>query len=73
VLTEDILTVKVSTCFIRDVCNKEKIELGGDLCTLFYNYYAGYLSKVGHLRPRLTGVTRDQKECVYSIKMYENK
>jgi ferredoxin len=72
-LTGDTLTVSISSCFVRDVCNKDKIELGGDLCTLFYNYFAGYLSKIGRLRPKLSAVVRDQKKCIYTVKIHENK
>jgi L-aspartate semialdehyde sulfurtransferase ferredoxin len=72
-LSKDILTIAISTCFVRDVCNKGNIELGGDLCKLFSNYFAGYLSKVGHQRPRLTSVVPSQTSCVYTIKMYDNK
>jgi ferredoxin len=69
-ISGDALTVSISSCFVRDVCNKDKIELGGDLCTLFYNYYAGYLSKIGMFRPKLMDVTRGQNKCVYTIRIF---
>lgn len=42
----DELAIDTGTCFIRDLCTREGIELGGDLCVLFYNNLAGYLGKM---------------------------
>lgn len=69
-LSGDELTMTVSTCFVRDVCHKHAVDIGGELCTLFYNYIAGYLSKIGAIRPRLTNAIRNQNECCYKIKVY---
>jgi hypothetical protein len=73
VLASDTVTVSVSTCFVREVCRKGNIALGGDLCKLFSNYLVGYLSKAARIRPRLTGVVASEENCVYTIKIHENK
>jgi NAD-dependent dihydropyrimidine dehydrogenase PreA subunit len=65
----DSLCIDVGECFVRDVCKKEGIELGGELCTLFYNYLAGYLSKMGGVRLRLTSADRGAKQCTYDIEV----
>jgi NAD-dependent dihydropyrimidine dehydrogenase PreA subunit len=64
------LVLNVQTCFVRDLCGQHKLELGGDLCTLFYNYLAGYLAKIGGVRPRFTSATRGAQTCSYAIKLY---
>jgi ferredoxin len=64
------LTVSVNNCLVRDVCAQNKFELGGDLCTLFYGYLAGYLSKLTGMRPRLMNTQRGTPSCRYSIKLY---
>jgi len=72
-ISQDSLTMTITACAVRDICSREKIGLGGDICTLFYNYFAGYLSKIGKLRPRLGTVERGNNKCVYTIKLYDNK
>jgi len=66
----DQLTVEVSTCFVRDLCAQEKLEIGGELCILFYNYLAGYLSKMGNMRPKLVNADRGTAKCTYEVKLY---
>jgi ferredoxin len=63
-------TMRVTTCFIRELCQKQGIELGGDLCTLFYGYCAGYISKTAGVRPRLLKTERGGNECRYGIQLY---
>jgi ferredoxin len=67
---EDQLTIRVNGCFVRDLCEKEKISLGGELCTLFYYYLSGYISKMGNIRLRLINAERGTSHCVYRIKRY---
>jgi ferredoxin len=69
-LAGDSLTITIATCFVRDVCKKGNIELGGDMCKLFSNYVAGYLSKAAKIRPRLTGIAPSDTSCVYTIKIH---
>jgi NAD-dependent dihydropyrimidine dehydrogenase PreA subunit len=69
----DSLTVTVSNCFVRDVCTRGSIELGGDICKLFSNYFTGMLGKICPQRPRLMNVAPSPKACVYTLKLYENK
>ncbi|MCK5035387.1 MAG: ferredoxin family protein [Candidatus Sabulitectum sp.] len=67
----DQLTVTTKTCFIRDLCEKEGIDLGGDLCVLFYNNLAGYLGKMGGLRLKLESMEPGSSECIYKVKKFE--
>ena len=66
----DELTIKVERCFVRDVCEREGLELGGEMCVLFYNYLAGYLGRMGKVRLRLMGADRGSS-CCYTVKIYE--
>jgi NAD-dependent dihydropyrimidine dehydrogenase PreA subunit len=66
----DILHIVVKTCYLRELCAKEKVELGGDLCTLFFNYLAGYLHRMGKLRLRLESATCGAESCSYETKIY---
>ena len=66
----DQLTIGVGKCFVRDLCGKEGLPLGQELCVLFYNYLAGYLSRMGNVRPRLVQAERGEKGCRYEIKLY---
>jgi ferredoxin len=66
----DQLTVEVGACFVRDLCAQEKLEIGGELCILFYNYLAGYLSKMGGARPKLVSADRGAAKCAYEVKLF---
>lgn len=69
----DELTVTTGTCFIRDLCKKEGMELGGDLCTLFYNNLAGYLGKMSGVRLKLEEMSPGANGCTYKVKLYRRK
>lgn len=69
----DQLTVTTKTCFIRELCSKENIELGGDLCVLFYNNLAGYLGKMGGIRLKLESMEPGNDQCVYRVKTFQRK
>lgn len=64
------LALDVKGCFVRDVCKKEGLELGGDLCTLFGTYLLGYLGKVTKARLRLTGTERGWEGCRYELEVH---
>ncbi len=64
------LHIGVKTCYLRELCAKEKVELGGDLCVLFYNYLAGYLSRMGKVRLRLGSANRGADSCSYDARIY---
>ncbi len=64
------LEIKVGTCFIRELCVEEGIELGGDLCVLFYNYMAGYIGKLGNARLKLIESCPGSKECKYDVEVF---
>ncbi len=67
------LKVETGTCFIRELCNREGIELGGDLCVLFYNNLAGYLGKMGGIRLKLLEMCPGPEKCTYSVKLFRKK
>jgi len=70
-LDGDALTVTVDDCFVRDVCQRQSIELGGELCVLFYNYLAGYIGNMGGgVRLRLMNADRGCDQCRYEVKTY---
>jgi ferredoxin len=67
---DDQLAIRVNGCFVRDLCGREGIPLGGELCTLFFYYLSGYISKMGDTRLRLMNAERGESHCVYHIKRY---
>ncbi|HET6419789.1 MAG TPA: 4Fe-4S dicluster domain-containing protein [Geobacteraceae bacterium] len=67
---DDKLTIRVNGCFVRDLCGKENIPLGGELCTLFFYYLSGYIGKMGNARLRLMNAERGSGQCVYQIRIY---
>ncbi|MCK5117339.1 MAG: 4Fe-4S binding protein [Candidatus Aegiribacteria sp.] len=67
------LEIKVKNCFIRELCKEEGIELGEDLCILFYNYLAGYAGKLGNARLKLIESCPGSKECKYDIEVFIKK
>jgi L-aspartate semialdehyde sulfurtransferase ferredoxin len=69
-LTGDQLGITVKACFVRELCQREGIALGGELCILFYNYLAGYLARMGNVKPRLVNAERGEKSCKYEVKLY---
>jgi ferredoxin len=66
---EGNLTVHVGDCYIRELCKGEGIELGGDLCVLFYNYLAGYLGRMGDARLKLQESNPGDRECRYRVQV----
>lgn len=67
----DQLTITTKTCFIRELCVREGIELGGDLCVLFYNNLAGYLGKMSGMRLKLVSMEPGSNQCMYKVKTFE--
>lgn len=67
---DDRLVIQVTGCFVRDLCAGENIPLGGELCTLFYYYLSGYISKMGNTRLRLMDAERSESCCVYRIRRF---
>ncbi len=67
------LKIKTGSCFIRDLCKKEGIPLGGDLCILFYNYLAGYLGKLSGVRLKLENTAPGDTSCTYDIKVFRKE
>jgi len=60
----------VSDCFVREVCAREKLELGGPLCVLFFSYLSGYVGKLGGKRLRLVAAERGQQSCSYQVAVH---
>lgn len=69
----DELIITTHTCFIRELCDKEGIDLGGDLCVLFYNNLAGYLGKMSGARLKLEEMSPGCDSCSYKVKLYRRK
>jgi ferredoxin len=67
---DDKLNIEVRGCFVRDLCRRENIALGEELCTLFFYYLAGYIGKMGNARLRLVNADRGATSCVYEMKRY---
>jgi NAD-dependent dihydropyrimidine dehydrogenase PreA subunit len=67
-LAGDQLTVKVGRCFVREICQRDGLELGGPLCVLFYNYLAGYVGRTGQIRLKLENADRGDSQCTYTVK-----
>lgn len=65
------LTFEVEECFVREVCSREKLQLGGALCVLFFNYLAGYVGKLGGKRLRLANAQRGQERCTYHVSIHD--
>lgn len=69
-LDGETLTIGVKGCFVREVCEREGMPLGGELCVLFYNYLAGYLGRMGGFKLRLQDARRGHERCTYQIKVF---
>jgi len=69
-ISGDTLTITVKDCFLRKLAQKQNCEPGGDLCTLFYHYLAGYLSRMGKVRLRHTGTERGCDACTYTAQIH---
>lgn len=67
---DDRLIIRISGCFVRELCQREKIDLGGDLCTLFFYYLSGYIARMGNARLRLMKAERGATGCIYEMKKY---
>ncbi len=73
VLEGESLVITTKSCFIRELCEREGIELGGDLCVLFYNNLAGYLGKMGDIRLKLEEMKPGCDKCTYQVKTFQRK
>jgi len=69
-LEDDELKISVGRCFVRELCQQQGLELGGELCVLYYNYLAGYLGKLAGVRLRLMQAERGEEHCSYEVKVY---
>ena len=66
----ELLSVTVNSCLVREICSRNGLELGGGLCTLFFNYLAGYLNGMCKLRLRLLSASRGWERCNYETRIY---
>jgi ferredoxin len=69
-ISGDTVSITVKDCFLRRLAAKNNLELGGDLCTLFYHYLAGYLSRMGKVRLRLTSTEHGCDACTYTAQIH---
>lgn len=65
----DVLSITVKDCFLRRLAVKHGTETGGELCTLFYHYLAGYLGRMGKVRLRHTATERGCDACTYTAQI----
>lgn len=70
-LEGDSLEVEVGQCAVREVCRREQVELGEEMCVLFYNYLAGYVGRMGKTRLKLVEAERGWEGCRYRVKVFE--
>jgi len=70
-LEGDDLTISIGRCAVRDVCRREGLELGEEMCVLFYNYLAGYVGRMGKVRLKLADAERGWEGCTYRVKVFE--
>jgi ferredoxin len=68
----DTVSIVVKDCYLRKLAAKGNLELGGDLCTLFYHYLAGYLSRMGKVRLRLVNTERGCDACTYTAQIHSS-
>jgi NAD-dependent dihydropyrimidine dehydrogenase PreA subunit len=66
----DKLTIRVKHCYVRETCAANDVKLGGDLCTLFFHYLAGYVSGMAKVRLRLMGTTPGADCCTYETTIH---
>lgn len=67
--SDDGLQITVGKCFVRELCAREKLPLGGELCVLFFNYLSGYLGKMGKTQLKLTEANRGESGCSYQVRI----
>ncbi len=65
------LTLGVEECFMREVCFRDKLQLGGASCMLFFNHLAGYVGKLGGKRLRLASAEPGQERCIYHVSIHD--
>lgn len=65
----DDIKVHVKECFVRGLCKKENLPLGGELCILFFNYLSGYLGKMTKTQLKLVTADRSTESCCYDVKI----
>jgi hypothetical protein len=66
----DTLNIQVKECFVRGLCQRENIPLGGELCVLFFNYLSGYLGKMAKTQLKLVTADRGTESCGYTVKIH---
>lgn len=66
----DELTVTVRTCFVREVCQRQSLPLGEEMCVLFLQYLSGYVGKMGGVRLRKASQEPGDTQCRYQLKIH---
>jgi len=66
----DTVAITVKDCYLRKLAARGNLELGGDLCTLFYHYLAGYLCRMGKVRLRLANTERGCDAYTYTAQIH---
>lgn len=65
----DELRIDVAQCSVRELCGRENLPLGGELCVLFYNYLAGYVGRMAKCQIKLSKADRGAQGCAYEVKV----
>jgi NAD-dependent dihydropyrimidine dehydrogenase PreA subunit len=66
----EMLTVNIKRCFVREVCAKQRLELGEEMCVLFLQYLSGYVGKMGGVRLRKVEQNPGDSQCCYQLRIY---
>lgn len=62
--------VRITDCYIRELCRARHVEPGGELCTLFSSYLAGYVGAAAGARVRMMEAIRGGDACRYRLRCY---
>jgi len=60
------IDMKVGRCAIRDVCENRGLEVGGELCVMLHNFWAGMIAELRGL-PVRCGSFSAGKKCSISM------
>lgn len=66
--SDGAIRIGVNGCFVRELCTRNDMPLGQELCVLFFNYLAGYLGKMAKTQLKLVEVDRGES-CRYTVKV----
>ena len=62
-----IAVLHVGKCPLRAVCRNYKVEIGGELCTLFHHYFAGMVSEHLGRSVRAENISESNGKCEFHL------